>query len=100
LIVVFVKEQREAGKSIEEPGLLEAWLRFRAVVMTSIAFISGQMPLLRATGAARLGRRGIPMPLFAAMIAASAAHLRRSAALCDIPNHARETEQRGPAHCG
>ena len=45
--------------------------RFRAVMMTSIAFILGLLPLVMATGAAQITRRDVGTPVFSGMIAAS-----------------------------
>jgi multidrug efflux pump subunit AcrB len=46
-------------------------MRFRAVMMTSVAFILGLLPLVIATGAAEISRRAVGTAVFGGMLAAS-----------------------------
>src|SRR5262249_16093419 len=51
LIVEFAKKEREAGKHRREATLEACKLRLRPIVMTSLAFVLGVLPLVVSTGA-------------------------------------------------
>jgi multidrug efflux pump subunit AcrB len=57
--------------SIADAAALGAEMRVRAVLMTSIAFILGLVPLVWATGASQIARHDVSTPVFVGMIAAS-----------------------------
>ncbi|MBW6416960.1 efflux RND transporter permease subunit [Celeribacter sp. PS-C1] len=59
LIVEFAREQVEAGKPILEAVLTAAKQRFRPIVMTSMAFSLGVVPLVLSTGAGAGGRMAV-----------------------------------------
>ncbi|AYN03778.1 MULTISPECIES: efflux RND transporter permease subunit [unclassified Flavobacterium] len=59
LIVEFAMAQNKLGQDITEAAIEGARLRFRPILMTSFAFISGLIPLCIASGAGAIGNRSI-----------------------------------------
>ena len=68
LIVEFAKVIRRTGKPIREATLEACRLRLRPIIMTSLAFILGVLPLLFAHGAGAEMRRSLGMAVFSGML--------------------------------
>ena len=71
LIVEFAMQARNEGAAVAEAALSGARARFRAVMMTSFAFILGLVPLLIAGGAGAATRHAVATAVFFGMLAAS-----------------------------
>ncbi len=59
LIVEFAVQRRHAGHTLVESALEAARLRIRPIIMTSIAFVAGITPMMRATGPSAMGNHSI-----------------------------------------
>jgi len=68
LIVEFARELEGQGRTIIEAAIEASRLRLRPIVMTSLAFIAGVVPLMLSTGAGAEIRRAMGVTVFAGMI--------------------------------
>lgn len=71
LIVEYAKVAHEKGMSVLNATLEASRMRFRPILMTSLAFIFGVLPLVTATGAGASARHALGTSVFAGMIAAT-----------------------------
>ncbi|MDP3776545.1 efflux RND transporter permease subunit [Methylotenera sp.] len=71
LIVEFASQKMEEGMPIAEAALEAARLRFRPIVMTSMAFVLGIVPLVIATGAGAAARQSMGTGVFGGMLLAT-----------------------------
>ena len=75
LIVEFAEQLRGQGMSVVEAAVEAARIRLRPILMTSLAFILGVVPLVLAKGAGRAGRVSVGTTVFGGMIAATTLNL-------------------------
>jgi len=75
LIVEFAEQQVEHGKTVMEAAIIAAELRLRPILMTSIAFILGVLPLYFASGAGALGRHSVGTAIVGGMILSTVLNL-------------------------
>jgi multidrug efflux pump len=71
LIIEFAKDVQAHGKTAVQAVLEAAHLRFRPILMTSMAFILGVLPLVLASGAGSAGQRAIGTGVMGGMISAT-----------------------------
>jgi multidrug efflux pump len=71
LIVAFSKTRLEEGETIRQAALDGAQTRYRAVLMTALAFIFGVLPLVFASGAGAGARQSIGTTVFGGMVLAT-----------------------------
>ena len=70
LVVEFAKEEVDKGRNPQAAALTAIKLRFRPIVMTSLAFMLGLIPLVFATGPGSASRQGIGTGVFFGMLVA------------------------------
>jgi HAE1 family hydrophobic/amphiphilic exporter-1 len=75
LIVEFAEQLRAQGMSIIDAAVEAARIRLRPILMTSLAFILGVLPLVLAQGAGRAGRISVGTTVFGGMLAATTLNL-------------------------
>jgi multidrug efflux pump subunit AcrB len=68
LIVEFARELERQGRSVIDAAIEASRLRLRPIVMTSLAFIAGMIPLMLSTGPGAEIRRAMGVTVFAGMI--------------------------------
>jgi multidrug efflux pump len=105
LIVEFARELEFAGRSPIRAAIEASRLRLRPILMTSMAFIMGVLPLVLSTGAGSEMRRAMGVAVFSGMIGVTVfglfltpvfyVLLRTATGLKPLTNHSKESS---PVH--
>jgi HAE1 family hydrophobic/amphiphilic exporter-1 len=75
LIVEFAEQLREKGMTVLEAAIESARIRLRPILMTSLAFILGVVPLVTASGAGEYGRHSVGTTVFGGMLLSTTLNL-------------------------
>jgi HAE1 family hydrophobic/amphiphilic exporter-1 len=75
LIVEFAEQLRDRGMSVIEAAIESARIRLRPILMTSLAFILGVLPLVVATGAGQVARRSVGTTVAGGMLVSTILNL-------------------------
>jgi hydrophobic/amphiphilic exporter-1 (mainly G- bacteria), HAE1 family len=100
LIVEFAEQLRERGLSIVEAAIEAGRIRLRPIVMTSLAFILGVMPLVFATGAGQVGRHSVGTTVAGGMVLSTFLNILFIPVLYVVIETVRERALGGAAHRG
>ncbi|ATH16205.1 multidrug efflux RND transporter permease subunit [Delftia acidovorans] len=108
LIVEFARELEFEGRTPIQAAIEASRLRLRPILMTSLAFVMGVLPLVLSTGAGSEMRRAMGVAVFSGMIGVTAFGLfltpvfyvlmRRLAGNRPLKQHGPEMEEEAPAH--
>jgi HAE1 family hydrophobic/amphiphilic exporter-1 len=90
LIVEFANQLRRQGLSAADAARQAAETRFRPIIMTSLAFILGIVPLVFATGAGSASRHSLGTPVFGGMILSTILNLFIVPAFYVLVNNIRD----------
>jgi HAE1 family hydrophobic/amphiphilic exporter-1 len=100
LIVEFAEQLRQRGLSIVEAAIEAGRIRLRPIVMTSLAFILGVLPLVFATGAGQEGRHSVGTTVAGGMVLSTFLNIMFIPVLYVVIETLRERALGGVAHRG
>ena len=98
LIVEFAEQLRQKGATVVEAAIEAARIRLRPILMTSLAFILGVMPLAFATGAGAEGRNSVGTAVAGGMLFATFLNVLFIPILYVVVQSMRPTTRRADTH--